>query len=280
MRKILLLICLVGSLTSLAQSRYVRVTTVKGAVYKGALKEFKAFQHVVVDVEGKSVTIPYNDLAYIDDLKLFKAENVEPEPESEPQPLVAPEPEPVVAPVEAVVPAVVPEPEPVVVPEPAPVVTPIEAVVPEPDPVVAPVEAPKPTSKWSNYKGFLLSTGNNVYLNCVSESTNNAYNDAALDVLKRQIMRDGFWTIVDNPEDAHFAINYTLRTEGSGKTVISISSDRVDNMEMLGNAHVPEDVDDYRKIVYDLYQKYLFPLLKKIEMDNVPKRTKKLFTVE
>ena len=238
----------------MAQSRYVRVTTVKGTVYKGALKEFKAFQHVVVDVEGKSVTIPYNDMAYIDDLKLIKVENGEPEPES----VVAPEPEP--------------EPQPVVVSVPEPVV--------EPEPVVAPVEAPKPTSKWSNYKGFLLSTGNNVYLNCVSEPTNNAYNDAALDVLKRQIRRDAFWTIVDNPEDAHFAINYTLRTEGSGKTVISISSDRVDNMEMLGNAHVPEDVDDYRKIVYDLYQKHILPLQKKIEMDNVPKRTKKLFTVE
>lgn len=276
MRKILLLICFVGSLTSLAQSRYVRVTTVKGTVYKGALKEFKAFRHVVVDVEGKSVTIPYKDMAYIDDLKLIKVENGEPEPES----VVAPEPEPVVAPVEAVVPAVVPEPEPVVAPDPEPVVAPIETVVPEPDPVVAPVEAPKPTSKWSNYKGFLLSTGNNVYLNCVSEPTNNAYNEAALDVLKRQIKRDAFWTIVDNPEDAHFAINYTLRTEGSGKTVISISSDRVDNMEMLGNAHVPEDVDDYRKIVYDLYQKHILPLQKKIENENVPKRTKKLFTVE
>lgn len=62
----LLLCCL--TLTSYAQQRLVKVTTYKGSVYKGTLEKFKAFEYVVINTEGKSIMIPYNEMAYIDDI--------------------------------------------------------------------------------------------------------------------------------------------------------------------------------------------------------------------
>ena len=138
--------------------------------------------------------------------------------------------------------------------------------------VVAPVSAEQ-----SPYKGFLLSPGNNVYLHCVSDPVNEAYDAAALDVLKRQLRRYNFWTIVDTPAAAHFTINYTL---GSAKVTLSVSSSRTSSQETLGTAKRPEDPEDYRKIVYDLFQKHLLPLQSKISANTPPKRLKSLFTLE
>ena len=165
-------------------------------------------------------------------------------------------------------------------PEPKPVAKKVEKT-PEPKPEVKP-DAPKVESKpeLNDYKGLLLADGNKVYLNCKCDAALVEYDKAALDVLKRQLRRDGYWVVVDNPSEAHFFINYTASSEGGGKILFSISSLLTGNEEFLGSAKVPEDVDENRKVVWELYNKYIIPLHKKIEKGSISKRTKTYFTVE
>ena len=276
---LLLAICVLGD----AQAKRVRVGTREGKVYVGELKEMKSFVHVIVVVGGKDVLIPFDQMLYIDAVPEGSAEAVEvvpvpvvaevdsePEPEHEPE-SVEEKAEVVPEPVEAV-----PEP---VEPEPAPVVAKVE---PESVPTPTPVPEPEPKSapELNHYKGFLLDDGNKVYLNCKCDQKLAEYDQAALDVLKRQLRRDGYWVAVDNPNEAHFFINYTASAEGSGKITMSISSQITGKEEILGSAKVPEDVDENRKLVWELYNKYIIPLHKKIEKGNISKRTKASFTVE
>lgn len=247
----LLLLCCMAS-SAPAQQREVKVTTISGSVFEGKLQEFKVFQYVMLEMGGgRLIKLDYKDIAYIDDLNPVKAP--EPAPESVPEP--APEP--------AVVPEVVPEPA----PEPA--------VVPEPEPVPAPAPAPVVQSKWSDYHGFLLESGNNVYFDCTSDPKNDQYNEAALDVLKRH---DGFWKMVDQPEDAHFSIVCVASLHEKSKVSIGISSKITGKEEVLGEVKGPEDVSEYRKIVWELYNKHIIPLQKKIETNKTPKRIAKDFT--
>lgn len=206
---------------------------------------------------------------------------VEPEPEPEPEvvKVVEPEPEPalVVAPV---VKEPEPEPEPVKVVEPEPTPAPVLAAVPEPEPVSEPEPAPAPVKVASNlahYRGFLLEAGNNVYLSCMSSPKDVAYDEAAIDVLTRQIRRDGFWQIVENPEDAHFILNCDVNPN-DGKVSLSMSSELTGGKEELGSIKGAEDETEYRKLVWELYNKYVIPMQRKIEKGNVSKHTRKLFT--
>lgn len=66
-RIVLLLLCFL-TLTSYAQQRQVKVTTNKGSVYKGTLDKFKAFEYVIIAMEGRTIMIPYDEMAYIDDI--------------------------------------------------------------------------------------------------------------------------------------------------------------------------------------------------------------------
>ena len=286
MKKLIILLLLACCIAAEVEAKRVRVGTRGGKAYVGELKEMKSFEHVILVVDGKEVVIPFDEMIYIDELKeggpLEKTVVVvEPvpvvkkvEPESKPKPDV-PKVEPVPEPVQ----------EPVVKkeePKPEPVEAKVEAV-PEPEPVVTKVE-PEPATalvpELNVYKGFLLDDGNKVYLNCKCDPTLAEYDQAALDVLKRQLRRDGYWVAVDNPNEAHFFINYTASSEGGGKITLSISSQLTGKEEILGSAKVPEDVDENRKLVWELYNKYVIPLHKKIEKGNVPKRTKSYFTVE
>ena len=209
MKKLIILLLLACCVAADVEAKRVRVGTRKGKVYVGELKEMKSFEHVIVVGDGKEVVIPFDEMIYIDELKeggpLEKTVVVvEPvpvvkkvEPESKPKPDVpkvepVPEPEPVVAKVE-------PEPEPVQEPV-------VKKEEPKPEPVEAKVEA---VPELNVYKGFLLDDGNKVYLNCKCDPTLAEYGQAALDVLKRQLRRDGYWVDVDNPNEAHFFINYT-----------------------------------------------------------------------
>lgn len=256
MKKILLFLLLCCCLAATAQQRkIVKVTTIKGSVFQGPLVELKAFVHVIVDVDGKYTLIPFEDMAYIDEIKPIAAAPVFAEPEPAPAEPAPAEPVPA-------------EPEPIV--EVAPVV---------PAPIVE--EAPiKTASKWSGYKGFLLDAGNTVYINSMSAPKNIAYDEAAVDVLTRQVRTDGFWRIADRPEDAHFVIFCNV---SGGKTILSISSDVTDSTEELETMKTPEDLADiteFRKQVWELYKKCITPLQRKIEKNTPPKHILKLFTVE
>ena len=131
----------------------------------------------------------------------------------------------------------------------------------------------------TGFKGFLLERGNNVYLECISDPTSVAYNEAALDVLKRQMRRDGFWNIVERPEDAHFSIVYLTTLQGKTNVAIAINSRLTGKNEVLGEMNGSEDVAEYRKIVWELYNKYITPLHKKIDKGKAPNKLKKNFTL-
>ena len=244
------------ALSAPAQQREVKVTTNSGSVFEGKLQEFKVFQYVMLEMGGgRLIKLDYKDIAYIDDLNPAKAPEPAPEPVPEP----------------AVVPVSEPKPKPEIVPAVVPTPAPEPAVVPEPAPEPVPAPAPVVQSRWSDYHGFLLESGNNVYFDCTSDPKNDQFNEAALDVLKRH---DGFWKIVDRPEDAHFSIVCVAKS----KVSIGISSEITGKEEVLGEVKCPEDVSEYRKIVWELYNKHIIPLQKKIETNKTPKRIAKDFT--
>ena len=235
MRKIVLLLMLCCCMAASArQKKIVKVTTLKGSVFQGPLEELKTFEHVIVSVDGKYELIPFEDVAYIDEVKQNTAE---------PQQV---------------------------------------AVEPVLDSADSPVEEPEPAkaaSKRAGYKGFLLEGGNSVYLSCMSSPKNVEFDEAAVDVLTRQVSTDGFWRIADRPEDAQFSIVCHVTPNG-GKATLAISSDITACMDELGGMKSPEDVTEFRKLVWELYTKYITPLQKKIEKNAVPKHTLKIFTVE
>ncbi len=343
-------------------SKTVRVVTVKGLVFEGTLIELKAFEYVALEIDGKTTIIPYDTMAYIDEVKttapvknaasvskpvvVEKKVEKKTEKKAEPQPVLAevkpepvkktePAPKPVVEekkaepkPVVAEVKKAEPAPKPVmaevkkaeVKPEPVkkvesaskaasavkkPEVKKAETVAKAATPVVAaPVAAapvvkkavveekkaepvkkaePKPkkaVSKMNGFKGFLLERGNKVYLMSISEPVRDNYEHAALDVLRRQVERDGFWKITDNPDEAHFILAAMLNFEGKSKISLSIASELSKGNEELGDINAPENLDDYRKTVWELYNKTIVTLQEKIDRNKVAKRIAKGFTVE
>ena len=243
MRKIVLLLMICCCMAASAQQRkIVKVTTMKGSVFQGPLVELKTFEHVIVSVDGKYELIPFEDVAYIDEVKTG-----------------------------TVAPAKVPAPATVPVPAPAP--EPQSSRAQSRD-LSTMADAPQ-----SDFKGFLLEGGNSVYLSCMSSPKNVEFDEAAVDVLTRQVSTDGFWRIADRPEDAQFSIVCHVTPNG-GKATLAISSDITACMDELGGMKSPEDVTEFRKIVWELYTKYITPLQKKIEKNAVPKHTLKIFTVE
>ena len=249
--RLYVLLLLIGlPLIICAQQRQVKVSLMKGTVLEGNLVEFKAFDHLVMEVKGQRVFIDYKDMAYIDDISQAKEDQ---------QQDLAPV-EAVVA-VEAVKPA-----EPVEVVEAVKPAEPVEAIKP-----AEPVEAVKE-------KRFLLERGNNVFLECISNPENEAYNEAARDVLQRQMSRDGFWNITDQREEADFFIVCRANLEGRNDATIAIRSLLTGKESALGEIKKYEDVDDYRRVVWELYNKYIIPLHKAIENNKVSKRLKQDFT--
>ena len=270
--RLYVLLLLIGlPLIICAQQRQVKVSLMKGTVLEGNLVEFKAFDHLVMEVKGQRVFIDYKDMAYIDDISQAKEDQ---------QQDLAPV-EAVVA-VEAVKPA-----EPVEVVEAVKPAEPVEAIKPaEPVEAVKPaepvevVEAIKPAEPVEavKEKRFLLERGNNVFLECISNPENEAYNEAARDVLQRQMSRDGFWNITDQREEADFFIVCRANLEGRNDATIAIRSLLTGKESALGEIKKYEDVDDYRRVVWELYNKYIIPLHKAIENNKVSKRLKQDFT--
>ena len=71
--RLYVLLLLIGlPLIICAQQRQVKVSLMKGTVLEGNLVEFKAFDHLVMEVKGQRVFIDYKDMAYIDDISQAK----------------------------------------------------------------------------------------------------------------------------------------------------------------------------------------------------------------
>ena len=299
-----------------AVAKQVKVVTNEGVVYVGTLKQFKAFEKVVLIIQGKEYSIPYNNVEAINEVaadtpeqvpagqapseqtpsEAVKEEPVKEEPvkarsrkaksrkaksRKEEQPEVAEQPKVVEEPKVVEQPKVVEEP--VVVEQPKVLESP-KALLEEPkvnpepkanpEPKVKP--EPNPTSKWTGYTGFVLEKGNNVYLDCTSDPKNDEYDNAAVDVLKRQLRRDGFWNVVADKKDAHLTI--ICKVDLNKKTSIGIGSPVTGKEEILGDTDQPENVNDYRRIVWEMYNKHVLTLQRKIENEKVPKQMRKDFT--
>ena len=282
-----------------AVAKQVKVVTNEGVVYVGTLKQFKAFEKVVLIIQGKEYSIPYNNVEAINEVaadtpeqvpagqapseqtpsEAVKEEPVKEEPvkarsrkaksRKEEQPEVAEQPKVVEEPKVVEQPKVVEEP--VVVEQPKVLESP-KALLEEPK--VKP--EPNPTSKWTGYTGFVLEKGNNVYLDCTSDPKNDEYDNAAVDVLKRQLRRDGFWNVVADKKDAHLTI--ICKVDLNKKTSIGIGSPVTGKEEILGDTDQPENVNDYRRIVWEMYNKHVLTLQRKIENEKVPKQMRKDFT--
>ncbi len=291
MRKFLLLLLICLPLTAFAQQKQVRVVLRKGNVVEGTLLEFKAFEYLEVETEGKKVKIDYMDMAYIDvideETPAVETPAVEtpnamvakaPESRKEKAPKVKKEKAPKEKKEKA--PKVKKEKAPKVKKEKAPKVKSPKAGSPVAETaIVSTAETAIVSTAGTGFKGFLLERGNNVYLECISDPTSVAYNEAALDVLKRQMRRDGFWNIVERPEDAHFSIVYLTTLQGKTNVAIAINSRLTGKNEVLGEMNGSEDVAEYRKIVWELYNKYITPLHKKIDKGKAPNKLKKNFTL-
>ena len=282
-----------------AVAKQVKVVTNEGVVYVGTLKQFKAFEKVVLIIQGKEYSIPYNNVEAINEVAADTPEQVPAgQAPSEQTPSEAVKEEPVKAksrkaksrkakyrkeeqPEVAEQPKVVEEPK--VVEQPKVLESP-KALLEEPkvnpepkanpEPKVNP--EPNPTSKWTGYTGFVLEKGNNVYLDCTSDPKNDEYDNAAVDVLKRQLRRDGFWNVVADKKDAHLTI--ICKVDLNKKTSIGIGSPVTGKEEILGDTDQPENVNDYRRIVWEMYNKHVLTLQRKIENEKVPKQMRKDFT--
>ena len=273
--RLYVLLLLIGlPLIICAQQRQVKVSLMKGTVLEGNLVEFKAFDHLVMEVKGQRVFIDYKDMAYIDDISQAKEDQQQDlAPVEAVVAVEAVKPTEPVEVVEAVKPA-----EPVEAVKPAEPVEVVEAIKPaEPVEVVEAIKPAEPVEAVKE-KRFLLERGNNVFLECISNPENEAYNEAARDVLQRQMSRDGFWNITDQREEVDFFIVCRANLEGRNDATIAIRSLLTGKESALGEIKKYEDVDDYRRVVWELYNKYIIPLHKAIENNKVSKRLKQDFT--
>lgn len=120
----------------------------------------------------------------------------------------------------------------------------------------------------SNYSGFLLNKGNNVYV--TSGEPN--YEVAGAQELIKQITIDGFWNPVNRLDQAHFVIEYHVNLEGRDKAYITIH-DRFNKLicSKTWSRSSSESVNENREVARSLYLNSLLPLQKMIENGNIPK---------
>lgn len=127
-----------------------------------------------------------------------------------------------------------------------------------------------------NFKGFLMAKGNRVYV----YSEDSDYEKAAAAELKKLLEKDGFWTVVDHMQQAHFTISYFVYLTGRDKATISVSSWRTGAAKVLNHTTANEYVKDNIEIVRKLYKNEIIPLQKKIESNKLPKRMIDDFTIK
>lgn len=304
-----------------AQTRRVKVVMRKGTVLIGELISFDPYKEVLIAIDGQNTLIPMNEVAYVDPVDQMpqptpvspvakvepqKVEEPEEAPKQEvkPVPVAKPKPEvksvPAAKPKQEVKPVPTVEPKPkakpdvaeVKNPEPEPKVSkqeaaPVIGIVPviKETPVAAvtePVPASEAKSNKTDFRGFLLSKGNNVFLNCkTAQNATTDYCDAARVVFEKLFHKDGFWTVVSDIKDAHFVINYIVETneDGRNKTTLSLSSPLTGETEELGTAKVSTIAEDNRETTRRLYKKHIAPLEAKIEKGNASKKLKTKFSV-
>lgn len=128
-----------------------------------------------------------------------------------------------------------------------------------------------------NFKGFLLEKGNNVYVYCRhSDIDHNDIPESRISSIVKKTLtdllkKDGFWNVVDDINKAHFVINYILTTEGSDKTILSISSWRTKKSYGLSQEGGNENIAENMLRAEKMYKKKIVPFQNKIIRGKVSK---------
>lgn len=135
--------------------------------------------------------------------------------------------------------------------------------------------------KLSNFKGFLLAKGNNVYV----YTHNTPCEIAGSEEIKRLLKQDGFWSVVDKMIDAHFTINYYIDLNGRDKAILEISSWRgkKDAIELLDIKRSHDDLEEESGSIREanrIYKLNIPPLQKKIVTGKLQKEIIKEFSIE
>lgn len=121
----------------------------------------------------------------------------------------------------------------------------------------------------SKYKSCLLDEGNCVYV--TSGPAN--YEQSGADELKKQITMDGFWTVVPEPQYAHFIIEYHVDTDGRDKAYVVIKDANGGRKvsKFSGNkAGSSESESENKEVAESIYMKSLRKLQKKVSGREIP----------
>ena len=132
------------------------------------------------------------------------------------------------------------------------------------------------------FKGFLLSKGNNVYVyySNSDRNINSQYDKEAAKMIKSLLKADGFWNVVDDMNYAHFVLNYFVDTDNNDMAYLYLSSWRTGKIEKLGGKNTSESIDENISIAKKLYKSAILPLQNKIESNKLPKKMVEDFTLE
>ncbi len=122
----------------------------------------------------------------------------------------------------------------------------------------------------SDYHGNLLAGGNNVFIVEQGEQ----YEIAGALELKKQIIIDQYWKIVNNPEEAHFILKYTVSTIGRDKATLTIS-DNEGNAFYAKSLSASESVRENREVARELYLEMLYGVPEKIQNNRIPVQYKR-----
>lgn len=132
----------------------------------------------------------------------------------------------------------------------------------------------------SEFTGFLLAKGNNVYV----YSDDSEIGLAGANELKELLEADGFWNVVDNVNEAHFTIYYFVNFKKRDKAIITVSSWRVNfGMDIFKEKAHDLEVPNTNKIIaregYDKGVKALQQKIAKMK-GNSPTGDLKYFVVK
>lgn len=126
----------------------------------------------------------------------------------------------------------------------------------------------------STFSGNLLQKGNNVFVVAASLKP---YVMAGVAELKKQISIDGFWNIVNYPEQAHFILEYNVDTEGRDKAYLKLFKHDRRLGYTSGWLHTSESAADNREIAKRLYMKELVSIMNTLDKG---KKTKEIEAFE
>ena len=134
----------------------------------------------------------------------------------------------------------------------------------------------------NGFKGFLLAKSNKVYVESSNSDGNKKaqYDKEGAMVIRTFLERDGFWTVVDKRNKAHFIIHYRVNTDKRDMAQLTINARRTRISYLLGSSKTNESELKNNVIAQHFYNKAIKPLQTKIEKGKTPKKLIEDFTIK